>query len=272
MVKFNDGRTARTAWSPLIPEVTSQLSELKRSQGLSRSLSDHQADLRIGQPVVAVGSPLGLDDTVTPGVVSGLSRPVCTGADAESLLAVYDAIQTDAALNPGNSGGALVDMNGDLIGVNSAAAAPPGLLVETGNRESGSIGGGFAIPGDYAKRISSELIATGTARTLGWEAEVRAQMDMPGARIIGVTSGGHAASAGLSDGALVTNFDERLIENASALAAAVQSKAPGAQVTLGFLDASGERRTVQVKPGHRSGPASIADFGGQRYWHLSWIR
>jgi putative serine protease PepD len=163
MVKFNDGRTARTAWSPLIPEVTSQLSELKRSQGLSRSLSDHQADLRIGQPVVAVGSPLGLDDTVTPGVVSGLSRPVCTGADAESLLAVYDAIQTDAALNPGNSGGALVDMNGDLIGVNSAAAAPPGLLVETGNRESGSIGGGFAIPGDYAKRISSELIATGTA-------------------------------------------------------------------------------------------------------------
>ena len=83
----------------------------------------NSAGLRVGEPVAAVGSPLGLQDTVTTGVISALNRPVSTVAEADSQLAAFDAIQTDAALNPGSSGGALVDMNGQLIGMNSAIAA-----------------------------------------------------------------------------------------------------------------------------------------------------
>jgi putative serine protease PepD len=97
-------------------------------------------DLRVGQQVAAVGSPLARGDTVTTGVISGLNRPVFTVTDNQ--VEACDAIQTDAALNPGNSGGALVDMNGQLVGMNSAAPDRFGV-----GPQSGSIGVGFAIPG-----------------------------------------------------------------------------------------------------------------------------
>jgi putative serine protease PepD len=190
-----------------------------------------------------VGSPLDLSGTVTVGVVSALHRPVFDAADGNNQATAFDAIQTDAALNPGNSGGALVDMNGKLIGMNSAMASMGGL------GDAGSIGIGFAIPVDHAARIAGELIATGTASHAWLGAQAATESDSEGARIIGVESGGPAAEAGLPDGALVTKVDDQVIQTAGALNAAVQSQVPGTRMAVGFIDPVGEPRTVLVTLG-----------------------
>jgi putative serine protease PepD len=167
-------------------------------------------------------------------------------------LAAFDAIQTDAALNPGSSGGALVDMNGELIGMNSAIAR---LVSAAGSDsiQSGSIGIGFAIPVDNAARIAGELVATGKA-THGWLGlQATNEMNSRGARITGLTDGSPAAVAGVPTGALVTKVDDHTIGNADALVAAAQSKAPGAQMHLDFVDPSGDQRTVLVTLGTDQG-------------------
>jgi putative serine protease PepD len=192
--------------------------------------------------VVAVGSPLGLGDTVTEGVISALDRPVLT--DTDDQMAAYDAIQTDAALNPGNSGGALVDMAGRLVGMNSAEADRLGAV-----EPEGSIGIGFAIPIDNATRIASELIASGEASHASLGAQASDDDNSNGARIIDVTDGGPAAAAGVPNGALVTKFDDQPIENGAALVAAVQSRIPGTRVIVDFIDPSGENRSVTVALG-----------------------
>ena len=112
----------------------------------------------VGDEVIAVGAPLGLDSTVTAGIVSALNRPVTPGdADDQSYI---NAIQTDAAINPGNSGGPLLDMQGQVIGVNSAIATAPG---SSSNAQSGNIGVGFAIPSDQVRTTVTQLIKTGKA-------------------------------------------------------------------------------------------------------------
>ena len=113
-------------------------------------------DLQVGASVVAVGAPLGLDNTVTAGIVSALNRPVTAG-DASSTSYI-NAIQTDAAINPGNSGGPLLDMNGHVVGVNSAIAQIPG---EFAGSVAGSIGLGFAIPSRQVEHTATQLIETG---------------------------------------------------------------------------------------------------------------
>jgi putative serine protease PepD len=248
LVAFYDGRSA--TFSVVANDPTSDIAVV-RAQGIAGLVPisiGNSAGLRVGQPVVAVGSPLGLQDTVTTGVISALNRPVSAGAGVDNQSTAFDAIQTDAALNPGSSGGALVDMNGDLIGMNSAIAAVGGAD-GSGTIRGGSIGIGFAIPVDHAARIADELIATGRA-THGWLG-VQASNDVNsfGARIIGVTDNSPAAEAGLSTGALITKVDDHVIGSADALAAAVQSKAPGARTSLGITDPSGGRRTVLVTLG-----------------------
>jgi putative serine protease PepD len=245
-VTLDDGRTA-----PFSIVATDRMSDIAvvRAQGVSGLTPisfGSSAGLRVGQPVAAVGSPLGLTGTVTSGVISALNRPVF-GADGDTSFMAFDAIQTDAALNPGNSGGALVDMNGNLIGMNSAAASLGGLDDGAG-AEAGSIGLGFAIPVDQAARIATELIATGTASHAWLGAQVGTDMGAD-ARIVGVTNGSPAAAAGLSAGALVTKVDDQEIHNAGALCAAVQSEAPGARVAVEFIDPSGGPRTVLVTLG-----------------------
>ncbi|HEX7824614.1 MAG TPA: trypsin-like peptidase domain-containing protein, partial [Mycobacterium sp.] len=195
----------------------------------------------VGQEVVAVGSPLGLEGTVTTGVISALNRPVSTGPNPMVPATTINAIQTDAPINPGNSGGALVNTAGQLIGMNSAIATLGG----SPDAESGSIGLGFAIPVDQAKRIADELVTTGTAShaSLG----VQASDDKThGAKIVDVTSGGPAAEAGLSPGAVVVKVDDQVITDADALTAAVQSKAPGGLVIVDYLDTTGASRTAEV--------------------------
>jgi putative serine protease PepD len=248
MVTFADGRTA-----PFTVVGTDPASDIAvvRAQGVSDLTPitiGSSADLRVGQNVVAVGSPLGLEGTVTTGIVSALNRPVSTSGESGNQNTVLDAIQTDAAINPGNSGGALVNMNGDLVGINSAIATMGG---DSADAQSGSIGLGFAIPVGQAKRIADELINspdhTATHASLG--VRVTSERSLHGAKIVEVVPGEAASKAGLPEGATVTAFDKRPIGSADALVAAVRSKAPGEQVTLTYLDASGASKTAQVTLG-----------------------
>lgn len=246
-VTFANGRTA-----PFTVVGTDPSSDIAvvRAQGVSDLTPitiGSSADLRVGQDVVAIGSPLGLEGTVTTGIISAMNRPVAASGDAKNQNTVLDAIQTDAAINPGNSGGALVNMNGELIGINSAIAT---LGADAGPAaQSGSIGLGFAIPVDQAKRIADELIENGSAAHASLGVQVGNDASIDGARIVEVTNGGAAAAAGLPSGVVVTKVDDRVIGSADALVAAIRSRAPGDKVTLSYLDPSGKPQTVQVTLG-----------------------
>lgn len=198
----------------------------------------------VGQQVVAVGSPLGLNATVTSGIVSAKNRPVRASQEGgESSL--IDAIQTDAAVNPGNSGGPLVDMNGNLVGMNSMIAS---LSSSAGSgSEAGSIGLGFAIPSNFAKRMADQLINNGSVKhpTLGVKVDARSSGN--GAQIVEVEPGSPAEEAGLKAGDVVTRVNDRLIENADALIGAARSQDFGATVTLEVTsEGSSDPRKVEV--------------------------
>ena len=249
-VTFSDGRSV-----PFTVVGTDPIGDLAvvRAQGVSGLTPitiGSSKDVKIGQEVVAIGSPLGLQGTVTKGIVSALNRPVTAGDGEGTSPVVLDALQTDAAINPGNSGGPLVDMNGDLIGVNSAGAS-----MGSGS-SGGSIGLGFAIPSDQAKRIADELISSGTAShgSLGVQLGTQGgdssdSGDPDGAAIAQVAAGSPAAQAGLSSGAVITKIDGQVIDGPEALAAAVRSKAPGDQVSVTYRDDTGATQTAQVTLG-----------------------
>jgi putative serine protease PepD len=210
---------------------------------ITRGSSEH---LTVGQNVVAVGSPLGLEGTVTTGVISALHRPVSSGGDSTDDESVFDAIQTDAAINPGNSGGALVDMTGALIGVNSALATTGGDYV---NGPGGSIGLGFAIPVEQAIRVADQLVATGKASHTSLGAQADDERPSRGAIIVAITPEGPAAAAGLPLGAVVTKVDDRVIADANTLVAAVRSKYPGDTIILTYTDPTGAINTARVTLG-----------------------
>jgi putative serine protease PepD len=245
-VTFSDGRTA--AFTVVGADPTSDIAVI-RVQGVSNLTPismGSSSDLRVGQPVVAIGSPLGLSGTVTTGIISAMNRPVSTTGESGNQNTVLDAIQTDAAINPGNSGGALVNMSGQLVGVNSAIAT---LGADSPDSQSGSIGLGFAIPVDQAKRIADELIATGKATHASLGVQVTSDKGTPGAKVVDIVPNGAAATAGVPKGVVVTKVDDRPINSADALVAAVRSKAPGDKVSLTFQDPGGGSRTVQVTLG-----------------------
>ena len=246
-VTFNDGRTAQFTVVGTDPSSDIAVVRAQGVSGLTPISMGSSASLKVGQDVVAVGSPLGLEGTVTTGIISALNRPVATGGNAGDQNSVLDAIQTDAAINPGNSGGALVNMNGELVGINSAIAS---LGDASGpEAQSGNIGLGFAIPVDQAKRIADELIQTGTATHASLGVQVANDATVNGAKIMEVVSGGAAEAAGLPNGVVVTKVDDRVISGADGLVAAVRSKAPGDKVTLTYTDPSGGSKTVQVTLG-----------------------
>ncbi|OZC67079.1 peptidase S1 [Rhodococcus sp. 15-725-2-2b] len=203
------------------------------------------SNLEVGQQVIAIGSPLGLAGTVTTGIVSSLNRPVSTSGESGNQNSVIDAIQTDAAINPGNSGGALVNTDGQLIGINTAIATLGG---SQGSAQSGSIGLGFAIPVDQAKRIADELTTTGKATQAMIGVQVPSQDDANGATVVEVTEGGPAAAAGIPKGAVITKVDDRIVASGDALIAAVRSHAPGDSVTITYTD-GGSEKTATVTLG-----------------------
>ncbi len=246
MVTFADGRTAPFTIVGTDPATDIAVVRAEGVTGLTPITLGSSASLRVGQDVVAIGSPLGLEGTVTTGIVSALNRPVAAGGDASNQNTVLDAIQTDAAINPGNSGGALVNMAGELVGVNSAIATLGG---DSPQSQSGSIGLGFAIPVDQAKRVADELISTGSASHASLGVQVSNDVTTQGAKIVEVVKGGAAAAAGLPSGVVVTKVDDRVIGSANALVAAVRSRAPGDKLTLTYLDNAGNPQTLQVTLG-----------------------
>ncbi|MCB7136505.1 S1C family serine protease [Cellulosimicrobium marinum] len=196
----------------------------------------------VGDPVVAVGAPLGLNGTVTTGIVSALNRPVQAGEAAQT--AFINAIQTDAAINPGNSGGPLVDGNGQVVGINSAIAQPPGATAATG-----SIGLGFAIPSNQARRTAEQLIADGVAtypvigvlldqRYQGEGVQVSTEAQQGQAP---VTADGPADAAGVRPGDVILAIDGRPVTDSDELIVAIRAKAPGDTVVLRVRTGEQER-------------------------------
>jgi len=254
-VRFNDGTTATA--TVVGTTATNDLAVIKAAgvSGLTPASLGSSSGLQVGQQVVAIGSPLGLSATVTSGIVSALNRPVRTSSDdqssrtSQSQDAVINAVQTDAAINPGNSGGALVDMSGNVIGINSAIAS----LSDSSSGQSGSIGVGFAIPIDQAKRIAQEIIDTGKATLAVLGASVGDATDgtsqiTTGAKIASVTPGSGAEAAGLQGGDVVTAIGNVKVESADALIAAVRAQDPNGTTTITFTRA-GKSQTVNVTLG-----------------------
>ena len=248
-VTLADGRTVPFTVVGTDPDDDIAVVKAQNVSGLTPISIGSSKDLRVGQNVVAIGSPLGLQGTVTTGIISALDRPVATGDGESGQHSVMNAIQTDAAINPGNSGGALVDMDGNLIGVNSAIASLGGGQASAG-AQAGSIGLGFAIPVDQAKRIADELISTGTVEHAALGVKLADDNSGRGAAVAGVAQGGAAAAAGLPNGVLITKVDDHVIDGPEALIAAVRSKAPGDNIALTYTDPSGGgAQTIQVTLG-----------------------
>ncbi len=241
LVIFSDG--TRAPARVLGADPISDIAVIKVDKGDLKPIMVGTSDnLAVGQDVIAIGAPLGLSGTVTTGIISALNRPVSTSRES-GTTSVIDAIQTDAAINPGNSGGALVNARGALIGINTAIAT----LGASAERQGGSIGLGFAIPIDQAKRVADELTETGQATQAGLGVSVRGNtaVDEPGAYISDVTAGGPADKAGIPQGAVVTKVDNRTISSGDALVAAIRSHAPGDTVTITYT-INGQTKTTQV--------------------------
>jgi S1-C subfamily serine protease len=177
--------------------------------------------------VIAVGSPLALQNTVTSGIVSALDRPITAGGDNGTPPVTYEAIQTDAAINHGNSGGALVDSTGALVGINSS--------IRSSSADGGSIGIGFAIPSDYAIKIAKALIKDGkvTHADIGINASstVTGSATM-GAQVKNVAPNGPAAAAGIKEGDVITKIGDRPVRDSAELTVAVRNHDVGEVVPV----------------------------------------
>ncbi len=192
----------------------------------------------VGDPVIAIGSPLGLSGTVTSGIISAKNRPVTAGGENGSGDSAYiNAIQTDAAINPGNSGGPLVNLEGEVIGVNSAIATVGGGSF---GQEAGNIGVGFAIPINQVRRTVEQLLDNGKAEFPIIGASLDGSYDGAGARISTSSSGGTpplvpggpAEKAGIEPGDVVVAIDDKPVADSSELIVAIRARRPGDTVTL----------------------------------------
>jgi putative serine protease PepD len=237
-VTLNNGSTTSATIVGRDPVTDLAVIRAKGVSGLRVATLGRSADLRAGETVVAIGSPLGLQGTVTSGIVSALNRPVRTGdagsADAATST-VIDAVQTDAAINPGNSGGPLVNLAGQVVGINSAIAS-----LGSGSGQSGSIGVGFSIPIDQARWIAKQLIASGHATHAQLGVSVRDALSSDssgtqGAYLAAVAASGGAQAAGLQTGDIVTKVGDRRIDGADSLIAAIRSHRPDQKVQLTYV-------------------------------------
>ena len=195
----------------------------------------------VGESVVAIGSPLGLASTVTSGIISALNRPVTTGTvGTESFV---NAIQTDAAINPGNSGGALLDSQGRIIGVNSAIAT-----LSSGGT-SGSIGLGFSIPINEAKRVIDELIATGKSTRPVLGVFFDTAYTGTGAKILRLSPGEGAEKAGIPAGSIITAIDGVKIADQVGAIVRIRSYSPGSSITVTVDLPTGGSKSFKVTLG-----------------------
>ncbi|RJQ81909.1 PDZ domain-containing protein [Amycolatopsis panacis] len=247
---FPDGRKATASVVGRDPTTDIAVVKVSGVANLTPVQLGRSDDLRVGQPVVAIGSPFALAGTVTSGIVSSLHRPVKAGGEQQGdQNTVMDAIQTDAAINPGNSGGPLANASGQVIGINSAIYSPNSGQGSGG--QGGNVGIGFAIPIDQARRTADDIIKTGHANQTFIGAKV-ADAPQGGAQLGDITPGSPADKAGLKSGDVVTKIDDRVIDSADTLVAAIRTRAPDEKAT--FTLAGG--RTVEVTLGGQPVPVN----------------
>ncbi len=244
-VTFNDGSTER---AEIVGRTsTYDLAVLKVDRtGLPVAELGNSDSVVVGDAAIAVGSPLGLSGTVTSGIISAIDRPVTAGDGSGGDISFIAALQTDAAINPGNSGGPLVDSKARVIGVNSAIAS---LGVGAGS-QAGSIGLGFSIPINQARRTAEQLIRTGTASYPIIGASLDPTYTGSGVRIApdGVTAGGPADQVGLRAGDVIVEFDGQPVAGPDELIVAIRARVPGDEVTL-TVDRGGSEETLQITLG-----------------------
>ena len=271
-VTLNDGRTydAKIVGTDPSTDLAVLLLNNPPSDLVPMSIGD-SSQVVVGQPVMAIGNPLGLSGTVTTGIVSALDRPVTTQAaesqqgqqgqlpgaqqqQTASDAVVTNAIQTSAAINPGNSGGALVTADGKLIGINSSIAS----LGSSAGSQSGNIGIGFAIPVNEAKSIADQLIATGTAQhayigvSAGDTTVTDGNSKRQAALVQSVSQGTPAAQAGLQAQDAVIAIDGKPIDSSEALVANIHEHKVGDTVTITVIRGSQKQDlkvTLAARPG-----------------------
>jgi putative serine protease PepD len=251
-VSFNDGTKVPATVVGTDPLTDTALVQVNGVKDLRPITIGRSSNLQVGQQVVAIGSPFGLDSTVTSGIVSALDRPVDVGQDQAGNVTAYPAIQTDAAINPGNSGGALVDMAGHLVGINASIQS-----TDSAGGQGGSIGLGLAIPIDEILPIVDQIKSgvTPTHARLGISVsdvhqrggQSLAQV-VDGAEIQQVTSGSAAGDAGLKAGDVITRIDDHPITDSDSLIATIRAYRPGQEVQVTY-DRGGKSETTRLKLG-----------------------
>ncbi|MEU9886043.1 trypsin-like peptidase domain-containing protein [Sphaerisporangium sp. NPDC051011] len=257
-VKFSDGKSAAATIVGTDPATDLAVVRAQNVSGLTKATLGDSDKLRVGDAVLAIGSPLGLEGSVTAGIVSALDRTLRVGGQSQQQpqlppgwgpgggmqqqsqdtgTTIGGAIQTDAAINPGNSGGALVNASGQVVGINSAIAT---------NGGDGNIGVGFAIPINTASQVADQIIKTGKATHAFLGVNLAdATGDAQGAVIGSVQSGSPAEQAGLKAGDLITKLDGKPVAGAETVVGAVRGYRPGTKVTLTYVR-NGSTSTVTV--------------------------
>jgi putative serine protease PepD len=235
-VRFASGDEASARVVGSDPSTDIALLDIEDSRDVTPLELGSSKSLSVGDPVVAIGSPFGLDGTLTSGIVSALGREI-SAPDGFSIAGV---IQTDAALNHGNSGGPLLDSEGRVVGVTSQIESENG----------GNVGIGYAVPIETAKRVVDQLLRGREVQHAYLGVRLADDDSAGGARISEVVSGGPADDAGVRAGDVVTSLGGTNVDSASQLRAAVEAKQPGDTVSL-ELRRGGKTRTVDVKLGTR---------------------
>ncbi|GAA2416610.1 trypsin-like peptidase domain-containing protein [Streptomyces pulveraceus] len=260
-VTFSGGETARgevvgkdSGYDLAVVKVTGV-------SGLKPLPLGNSDNVQVGDPVVAIGAPFDLSNTVTSGIISAKDRPITAGGEKGdgSDISYVDALQTDAPINPGNSGGPLVDTDAHVIGINSAIRAADSGASEEGG-QAGSIGLGFAIPINQGKRVAEELINTGKAThpVIGVTLDMKYTGD--GARVgskgaagkPAVTPGGPGAKAGIRPGDVITEVDGRRVHSGEELIVKIRAHRPGDQLDL-TLTRGGKDLSISLTLGSASG-------------------
>jgi S1-C subfamily serine protease len=242
VVTFSDEATAKGQIVGRDPVSDLAVIKVPTDQLTVASLGD-SAKLAVGDPVIAIGSPLGLQGTVTSGIVSALDRAVHVSSEDGSSDAYLDAIQTDAAINPGNSGGALVDASGAVIGINSAGRF---TVPDPGGGETPISGIGYAIPIDYARDIAEQLIKSGRATHGSIDAQGRSVTDgnRLGAYLVQVAPGGAADEAGLRKGDVIVVAGGADVTSYDQLVVIVQEHKPGDRLAVTYFRGETKKTTT----------------------------
>ncbi|WP_444545798.1 trypsin-like peptidase domain-containing protein [Streptomyces tendae] len=261
-VTFNSGDTAEAEVVGRDSGYDLAVVKVKGVTGLTPMPLGNSENVRVGDPVVAIGAPFDLAGTVTSGIISAKERPITAGGEEgdASDVSYVDALQTDAPINPGNSGGPLLDARGRAIGINSAIRSADSGSAESDGGQAGSIGLGFAIPINQGKRVAEELINTGRAThpVIGITLDMNYTGD--GARVSAkdsdggpaVTTGGPGAKAGIKPGDVITAVDGQRVHSGEELIVKTRAHRPGDRLEL-TLERGGKETKVSLVLGSSGG-------------------